>query len=114
MSEQITNKTVGPEVRTFPDGTVTRLAEFDCHKCGERNHYVEVNTIPNPWQHPITVSERLPEYQQEVLCWNGHRFYVAWMRDKANGLEGWWQCDSGLVSAADQPTHWLQLPPKPG
>ena len=79
----------------------SRLEDVQCAECGE---YFKAGWIP--------VSERLPEYETDVLVWYGMTYDgrrldwygVSWRNECDDGK---WCTDPVL------PTHWMPLPTPP-
>ena len=59
----------------------------------------------NEW---ISVKERLPEVEADILAYIGEgSFVVCWMTH-----DGYWQCPAYLMDK-DDVTHWMPLPEPP-
>ena len=70
----------------------------------ELSRVVDANSA-TPTSEWISVEDRLPTTYQDVLCYDGHNYYVDFIR-----LDGTW-CDADLHHF--EITHWMPLPEAP-
>lgn len=65
-----------------------------------------------PW---ISVEERLPEAEEEVLLYNSHsvqHYETGWLRKKKGDNNSKWVVSNGFVED-DDITHWMPIPNLP-
>lgn len=67
----------------------------------------------------ISVKDRLPELDKNVLTWDGDSIFICAKTDRENGsmpyiVNGW---DYQICTCCDminrRPTHWMELPKAP-
>lgn len=66
---------------------------------------------PNPW---ISVEERLPEPEKEVIILNKRkRIDIDFLTDDFEGGYYWWKSDDIIFCEDDEITHWMPMPELP-
>lgn len=88
--------------------TVLRLSHDNEH----RHFLAMIDAAPTADVSPdtkwISVKERLPEVEADILAYIGEgSFVVCWMTH-----DGYWQCPAYLMDK-DDVTHWMPLPEPP-
>lgn len=59
----------------------------------------------------ISIDEKLPKYEKEVLCYTDTGEYIVGYRDNQFGQQVW--TTGGMGSGTFHVTHWMPLPRKP-
>lgn len=66
---------------------------------------------PNPW---ISVDERLPEPEREVIIVNKRKqIDIDFLTDDGEDGYYWWKSDEIICSDDDKITHWMPIPQLP-
>ena len=95
----------------FNHRTVDRtLFGKDLAKFGEMNFVqgAEWQSKQSPW---ISVKERLPENNKEVLLYDKNsiwHYVIGWLRRDKGSNEGMWRLSNGWVEDKDI-THWMPI-----
>lgn len=69
------------------------------------------NNQPNPW---ISVEERLPETEKEVIILNKRKHTdIDFLTDNGDDGYYWWKSDETIWCEDDEITHWMPIPQLP-
>lgn len=64
----------------------------------------------------VSVEDRLPEYENVILCYDQQRIYIAFRPNEIEYNEHWKICDDVCCSCngcTGAVTHWIPLPEPP-
>jgi hypothetical protein len=69
------------------------------------------NNPKSPW---ISVKERLPEPEKEVIILDKRkRIDIDFLTDDGDGGYYWWKSEDAIFSENDEITHWMPIPQLP-